>query len=397
MRFSIKFRIYAIIGLSFCGLIGLAAMQINNLAASLREQRQGELGHLVQSALSIAKAEYDMSQREKTSDAAARQKAAETIGRLRYGNGDYFWINDLTPRMVMYPIKPELNGQDLSDNKDPTGKRLFVEFVDTVKRQGSGVVEYYWPKPGKDAPQPKLSYGTGFEPWGWVIGSGVYIDDLEAQVWSSARNVLLAAFCVIVLLGAVTLVIARSMASALSSMTSALNELGMGRFDIKLPGVNRADEIGDMARSIEQFKVKAAEKVREEAAAEEQRRQLGEQIKMAALREMEETVEREANTAVGEVANGTSRMQRNVDERYRDHARAEQRERSRRRRSAHQRADGRQGILAHGGVDCRNRIAGILLARADAAGRRCFGRRAVHDHQAVGSRKQGRGRYQPDQ
>lgn len=312
MRFTIRFRIYSIIGLSFCGLVGLALVQTNNLATSLREQRQGELRHLVESALSIAQAEYDRAQRDKMPDEVARQRAAEEIGRLRYGNGDYFWINDLTPRMIMHPIKPELNGQDLSENKDPTGKRLFVEFAETVRRQGSGVVAYYWPKPGLDAPQPKLSYVSGFAPWGWVIGSGVYIDDLEAQVWSSARNVVLAALGVILVLGAVTFIIARSMASALSSMTAALVQLGQGHFDIKLPGLSRADEIGDMARSIEQFKVKAAEKAREEAVAEEQRRQLAEQIKTAALKEMAETVERETNAAVGEVASGTNRMADNA-------------------------------------------------------------------------------------
>lgn len=312
MRLSIKFRIYIIIGLSFCGLIGLAAVHTGNLATSLREQRQSELAHLVQSALSIARAEYETSQQNGTSAAAARQRAADQIGRLRYGSGDYFWINDMTPRMVMHSIKPELNGQDLSDNKDPTGKRLFVEFVDIVKRHGSGVVEYHWPKPGKDTPQPKLSYVAGFEPWGWVIGSGVYIDDLEMQVWSSARNILLAALAMIIVLGAVTFVIARGMASALSSMTAALNELGMGHFDLKLPGLTRADELGDMARSIEQFKLKAAERAREEAKAEERRRELAEQVKTAALKEMAETVERETNTAVGEVADGTSRMAENA-------------------------------------------------------------------------------------
>lgn len=312
MRFSVKIRIYSIIGLSFCGLLGLAFVQVGNLSASLRAQRQAELSHLVQSALTIAKAEHDRARRDNIPDAAARVKAAETIGRLRYGNGDYFWINDLHPRMVMHPIKPELNGQDLSDNKDPNGKRLFVEFADTVRRQGAGVVEYLWPKPGKDAPQPKLSYVAGFEPWGWVIGTGVYIDDLEDQVWSSARNVLLVALGIVLVVGAVTLVIARSMSSALSSMTSALLELGNGQFDVALPGLSRADELGDMARSIEQFKIKAAEKAEAEAAAENARRQFSEQAKAAALKQMAETVEREANRAVGEVASGTNLMADNA-------------------------------------------------------------------------------------
>ena len=80
------------------------------------------------------------------------------VAALRYGNNDYYWINDMHPKMVMHPIKPEMNGNDLSTYKDPNGKLLFVDFVDTVKKSGSGFVPYEWPKPGFDKPQPKLSY-----------------------------------------------------------------------------------------------------------------------------------------------------------------------------------------------------------------------------------------------
>jgi methyl-accepting chemotaxis protein len=99
---------------------------------------------------------------------------------MRYGNDDYFWVNDLQPKLIMHPVKPELIGRDLSDMKDPNGKRLFVAFVDVVKQQGAGFVDYEWPKPGMAEPQPKLSYVAGFKPWNWVIGTGVYVDDLKA-------------------------------------------------------------------------------------------------------------------------------------------------------------------------------------------------------------------------
>jgi len=312
MRFSIGLRIYSIIGLSFCGLLGLAAMQGSNLADSLKQQRRDELNHLTQVALDIAREEYDASMRDHSSDDLARKMAADRISKLRYGNGDYFWINDLGPRMIMHPAKPELNGQDLTEMKDPDGKHLFVEFANVVKKKGSGFVEYQWPKPGKDAPQPKLSYVTGFEPWGWVIGTGVYIDDLQAQLWDSARNVVIFALVIIALLGTVTLIIARKMSKALVAMTSAVTKLGQGDFGIELPGLDRGDELGDMARSIEQFKVKAAEKARNEATIEEERRQVAERNKGKALTEMAETVERETNTAVGEVATGTDRMAKNA-------------------------------------------------------------------------------------
>ncbi len=116
------------------------------------------------------------------------KKAAALVKALRYGpeNQDYFWINDLHPRMVMHPYKPELEGQDLSAFKDPTGKALFVEFARVGREAGEGFVDYLWPKYGADRPQPKLSYVKLVADRGWVVGTGLYIDDVEALV--AARN-----------------------------------------------------------------------------------------------------------------------------------------------------------------------------------------------------------------
>jgi methyl-accepting chemotaxis protein len=116
-----------------------------------------------------------------------QKKAAELIGSIKYGpdNKDYFWINDMHPRMVIHPYQPELNGKDLSENKDPNGKRLFVEFVNVCREKGQGFVDYYWPKYGADKPQPKLSFVMSFKPWNWVVGTGLYIDDIEILVENS--------------------------------------------------------------------------------------------------------------------------------------------------------------------------------------------------------------------
>ncbi len=115
---------------------------------------------------------------------AKQKQALLLVKALRFGpeNKDYFWINDLHPRMVMHPYKPEMDGQDLTDNKDPNGKRLFVEFARVGKESGEGFVDYLWPKYGADKPQPKLSFVKLFKEWGWVVGTGLYIDDVDATV-----------------------------------------------------------------------------------------------------------------------------------------------------------------------------------------------------------------------
>jgi methyl-accepting chemotaxis protein len=111
----------------------------------------------------------------------AQALAKQAIAAMRYDKSEYFWINDMTPSVVMHPIKPELNGKDVSGLKDPNGFALFVGFADMVRKNGEGFVPYLWPKPGLVNPVEKLSYVKGFAPWGWVIGSGIYIDDLRIE------------------------------------------------------------------------------------------------------------------------------------------------------------------------------------------------------------------------
>jgi methyl-accepting chemotaxis protein len=308
LRVSIGLRIYSIIGLSFCGLAGLAVMQGTTLAESLKQQRQSELSHLAQLALGIAREEYDIAVRDHSSDELARKTAAARISKLRYGNDDYFWINDFGPRMIMHPAKPELNGQDLSNNKDPSGKRLFVEFVDVVKKQGSGFVDYQWPKPGKDTPQPKLSYVVGFEPWGWVIGTGVYIDDLNAQLWDSARKVIIAALIVIGLLGAVAWMIGRSITLPLGRLGARMGSLADGALDDGIPGLDRGDEIGAMAATVQVFKDNAV-RIRglDEIEAQRQVRVAAE--RRAAMEGVASDFERSVNSIVRSVSAAAAGMQ----------------------------------------------------------------------------------------
>jgi len=254
VRMTVGRRIYALICLSFIGLLGATFLESRELASSLDQQKQIELRHLGDVALGIIKEEHAAVQKSGVSDADAQKRAMARIGALRYGNNDYFWINDLHPKMVMHPIKPEMNGNDLSSYKDPNGKLLFVDFADTVKKSGSGFVPYEWPKPGFDKPQPKLSYVVGFAPWNWVVGTGVYIDDLKAQTWASTQRSLIVAGVILLLMLVVSIFVARSVTGPLQRMTVAMNDLASGNLAVEVPGVGRGDEVGEMAKAVEIFK-----------------------------------------------------------------------------------------------------------------------------------------------
>ena len=119
------------------------------------------------------------SRQDGLSETDKQKQAMDIIRKMRYDGQEYLWINDMQPRMVMHAIKPEMDGSDLSELADPDGKRLFVEMRDVCKKDGAGFVQYMWPKPGSEVPVPKISYVRLFEPWGWIIGTGVYMESAE--------------------------------------------------------------------------------------------------------------------------------------------------------------------------------------------------------------------------
>ena len=176
---------------TIAALIVLFAFLLINGKSQMLGDRQAKVRNLVEVAHATV-AHYEKAAREgKMSVEDAQKAAAAAVRDMRYDKSEYFWINDLTDLMVMHPIKPELEGKKLNQLKDSNGKLLFVEFNETVKAKGAGFVDYVWPKPGSESSVPKISFVMGFQPWGWVIGSGIYIDDVEAKFRSNAIELLL--------------------------------------------------------------------------------------------------------------------------------------------------------------------------------------------------------------
>ncbi|WP_236661515.1 methyl-accepting chemotaxis protein [Aeromonas media] len=187
-------------------------------------------------------------------EASAKAEALALIKGLRYGADDYFWINDSHPTMVMHPMKPELDGKDLSGVEDKQGLRLFVAFADLARAQGAGEVAYYWPKPGVEEPVRKISYIKRFAPWDWIIGTGVYVDDVEAQYQEVLRTLLGVGLVLALLLFAVVGLIVRSIVVPLSQSVSALGNIARGEGDLRfrLPESGR-DELSQLSVNFNLF------------------------------------------------------------------------------------------------------------------------------------------------
>jgi methyl-accepting chemotaxis protein len=254
----ISFKLALIMGLALIGMLVMGSMGLFTLRSQMMADREAKTQQMIDVGYGILANYHRLETTGLLTREQAQAAAIAEIKSLRYDKIDYFWINDMTPRMVMHPIKPELDGKDLSTMQDPSGNQLFNGFVDVVKRQGAGFYSYLWPKPGFEQPVPKVSYVKGFEPWGWIIGTGIYLDDVAAVFNQMAMSFvqICAAVFVIVLMSAVF--IGRSVTRPLTRIAGLTERLASGDGKFEVPYTERKDEIGGLAKSLRVFKDNAA-------------------------------------------------------------------------------------------------------------------------------------------
>ncbi len=183
-----------------------------SLSRAVMDQKRLMIRELTESSWNIL-ARFEAEERAgRLTRAEAQTAAVEQVRSLHYGQEgkDYFWINDDSPRMIVHPYRPDLEGQDLSQFADPHGKLMFVEMTEVVARDGAGYVTYMWQ--WKDDPErivPKLSYVKGFAPWGWIIGTGVYTEDVDAEVSAVTSRLQTAALLILAIVSALMAVLLR--------------------------------------------------------------------------------------------------------------------------------------------------------------------------------------------
>jgi PAS domain S-box-containing protein len=173
-------------------VITLFWILLPRLELHLMDRKREMIRELTESAWSTLRYYDSLAEKGVISDTEARRQAVDLLRNVRFGpeGKDYFWINDMRPVLIMHPYRPDLEGRDASEMTDSTGKRLFVDFVETVRRNGAGYVDYRWQ--WQDNPEKivsKISYVKGFTPWGWVIGTGVYVEDVRGQIGAITQNI----------------------------------------------------------------------------------------------------------------------------------------------------------------------------------------------------------------
>lgn len=235
--------------ISLGGLIVLAAVAILSIRDQMIEDRITMVRNLTEIGRHLIQRQYDRFATGEIDEATAKRNAVETLRTLRYANDEYFFVDDYEGRSVLLPIRPELEGRDVTDMVDSTGHRFVVTQRD-VARAGGGIVRYEFTKPSTGIAAEKLSHIRPFAPWGWFVATGIYLDDVDREV----RRVLLQSLGVALAVAAVTglliLAVSRSITRPLGRLTTVIRHLTERDYSVAVGDQDRSDEIGDIARAI---------------------------------------------------------------------------------------------------------------------------------------------------
>jgi len=255
-KFKLSTRILLLGVVIVMAFSGIFAWLYPKIKGNMYDAKYLKTRHLVEAAHSVVGYYAELAGKGTLSTEAAQEQAKTALQAMRYETNDYFWINDMAPRMIMHPMKPQLNGKDISGSKDPNGKHLFVEMVKVCKQNGAGFVDYMWPKPGVDEPQPKISYVKLFPQWNWVIGSGIYIDDVQKEIAGLFTIIFIVLSVIMVAALTVSWLMARSIAKPIDNIIKSLNtgsdEIASASSQVSSASQALAEGASEQAASIEE-------------------------------------------------------------------------------------------------------------------------------------------------
>src|SRR5450432_1734876 len=246
-------RILLLAGLALVALAAFGYFVIQQSRENLFEQRRGEIKHLVESAVAVVADLDKRVQKGEMTREEAQARAKQMITAIRFGNNDYIFVYDFTGVMLINPLKPESTGVNRIAQTDPTGKYFLRNLIDKAKA-GGGHETYLYQLPNTNDWREKFSYAGGYVPWGWMIATGVLVEDVEAMHAVMVRNVLMCLGLVAIIMLAASLLLTRSIVGPLGRLTASLRRLAGGDIAAPVAGSDRSDEFGTIARAVEEVR-----------------------------------------------------------------------------------------------------------------------------------------------
>ena len=258
---SITGKLYALVAFFSLSLVVLLGYELETLNWNLQDFKKSEIKSVVEASQNIAVEKYRLFQEGKMTEEEAKEAARRSLRAMRYQKNNYVFVFDFDGVNLVHPLKPDFEGTNKFDAKDGDGKLYIQEFISIAKRQEGDFTTYVWKNPGGEY-FTKLSYVKGFKPWGWLFGTGVTTQSISAIFWAAAIKSASIASILIVISAGLGFYLARSIAKPVGKLNAHIGAIADNHLDVAVEGTDRGDEIGDMSRAIETFRVNAIDRKR---------------------------------------------------------------------------------------------------------------------------------------
>jgi methyl-accepting chemotaxis protein len=248
-RHSLLMKLYIAMGVVTLPLLLLHPLYVlPTVRSQLHKDRLRTMQQVVETAHGVLVHFEERVRRGELTTAQAQSQAARLLQGMRYDGNEYFWVSDLEPRLVMHPHLPKMVGTSVKDYRDARDKAVFVDIAELARKQGMGSLEYYATRPGETETLLKQSYVKLFAPWGWVVGTGIYVQDINHEVQVLQKRLVFAVLAALLLVGLVGLAFSRRVVHPVRALADAAHRVARGDLGFKVP-VTSSDEVGRLGEA----------------------------------------------------------------------------------------------------------------------------------------------------
>ena len=248
----ISYKLLMMIGLSVLSIAAMAGLGLSALWDNMMEDRRAKLQDIVTIARETLEYDYQLSRKAGLSEAETMERAKALLRSMRFGKGDYVYAIDRQGVAASNP-NPQVEGKNLMGATDPDGVPFVRRQLERASSSGS-FLTFRFPRAAGGDPIPKLTYSVEFKPFDWIIGSGIYLDDVDAIFWQQARNRSIMVVLALLVIGGLFFLLGRSVVNPITAMTMAMRKIAEGDTATSIPALDRGDEVGAMAQSVKVFR-----------------------------------------------------------------------------------------------------------------------------------------------
>ena len=302
----ISSKLLLMVALSILGIAVVAGVGLSALWNNLLEDRKAKLQDVALLARQAIDLNYQASQKAGLSQAETLERSKVLLRSLRFGKDDYLYAFNAQGILQVNP-NPKVEGTNSYDTADSDGV-YFIRDQIALAANGGGITRYRYARPGGGDPIPKMSYVTDFKPYGWIIGAGIYIDDVYSIFWAQTLQVAMLVGLALLLVGGAFFLIGRSIVNPINAMTAAMRKIAAGETSTAIPAQERRDEVGAMAQSVQVFKDSMIEATRLRGEQDVLKAQADADRKLL-LRKMADDFESGVRTSLDTLAGAATEMQ----------------------------------------------------------------------------------------